>query len=240
MLDSIAAHGHGFRYYEFFSSEADLEAFIYEAQVLGLPVQAHAESMHRTPDFAELASFLIGAGDYSYFSFSYGWTFSDFPWLPEYDAPLGKPLGAPVKTNRTTPVEPWATLNNTNLVCGLIPAPRSSGAAYAFLGEPASAAECAAAARANASFAAWTWVGASGGDWAKQCYGRLDTPPADCVSGGGGGGGCSAPCFTSAQADTYSALSYATNITSTLYTRDFEHLHVEFEPASYAARMTPR
>lgn len=237
VLDSIQRHGAGFRYYEFFKSEADLEAFIYEAQTLGIPVQAHAESLTMNPDFVELAVFLIGAGEYSYFSFSWAWTFEDFPWLPQFDAPLGAPLGPPVRTNRTTPVAPWAQRNATNLVCGLIPSPGHSGATFSFLGKMDAAADCERAARANSSFASWTWVGATGDEWARACYARLDAVPPQCLDAGDQ---CGAPCFTNSEANIISAVDYAANQTATLWSRDFEHLHVEFEPASYAARITPR
>ena len=60
VLASILKHGSGFRYYEFFKSEEDLEAFIYEAQTLGIPVQAHAESMTMNPDFGEFWSVWAG------------------------------------------------------------------------------------------------------------------------------------------------------------------------------------
>jgi hypothetical protein len=238
VLDSLQRHGHGFRYYEFFSSEQDLEAFIYEAQTLGLPVQAHAESMHMTPDFAELAAFLIGAGEYSYFSFSWGWTLADFPWLPYFDAPLGAPLGPPVRTNRTVPVAAWAAQNSTNVVCGLVPAPGDSGPGFAFLGNFGDAGACAAAVRANASLATWTWVGPGGKDWRNGCYARLEAPPPSCLPPNAGG--CGAPCFTDSEEGTSSAVDYAFEQNSTLWTRDFAHLHVEFEPGTFAARITPR
>ena len=187
----------------------------------------------------ELAVFLLGAGPYSYFSYSLRWNFGDFPWLPQYDVPLGAPLGPPVRTNKTTPLPAWEAMNATNVVCGLIPAPGHSGARFAFLGNQGSAAACAAAARANASFATWTWVGSDGGDWRFGCYARLDAPPADCLAPGAGGG-CGAPCYTDTEPGTVSAVDFAVNVTSALWTRDFEHLHVEWEPGPYSARMTPQ
>ena len=238
VLDSIGRHGHGFRYYEFFSSESDLEAFIYEAQTLGLPVQAHAESMHMTPDFAELAAFLIAAGPYSYFSFSWGWTLSDFPWLSYFDEPLGAPLGPPVRSNSSVPVPAWAVLNATNVVCGLVPAPGRSGPNVAFLGSLGSADACAAAARANATLSSWTWVGPDGGEWSHGCYARLEPPPPSCLPPNAGG--CNAPCYTDSEPAIASAVNYAFLRNSSVWSRDFEHLHVEFEPASYAARITAR
>ena len=40
-----------------------------------------------------LAAFLIVAGEYSYWGMGGGWGVDSFPWYPEYDRPLGKPLG---------------------------------------------------------------------------------------------------------------------------------------------------
>lgn len=240
VLASIQRHGAGLRYYEFFKSEADLEAFIYEAQTLRIPVQAHAETFTMNPDLVELAIFLIGAGEYSYFSFSWAWTFADFPWLPYYDAPLGAPLGPPVRVNVSRPIAPWAALSGTSLVCGLVPKPGASGANFAFLGNFPSADACADAARANASYASWTHVGRGLGDWSEGCYARLDAPPLSCLPLGGGGGGCGAPCFTDSEQAITSAVNYAYNVSAPMWTRDFARLHVEFEPLAYAARITQR
>jgi len=238
VLASIQRHGAGFRYYEFFKSEADLEAFIYEAQTLRIPVQVHAETFTMNPDLVELAIFLIGAGEYSYFSFSWAWTFADFPWLPAYDEPLGAPLGPPRRSNVSQPVAPWAALNSTNLVCGLVPSPGDSGANFVFLGNFTRADACAAAARANASFASWTHVGRGLGDWSNGCYARLDGPPLSCLPPGGGG--CGAPCYAASEPAMTAAVNYPFNISAPLWTRDFEHVHVEYEPLANAARITQR
>ena len=40
-----------------------------------------------------LAAFLVVMGEYSYWGMGSGWTTGSFPWYPEYDRPLGKPLG---------------------------------------------------------------------------------------------------------------------------------------------------
>lgn len=46
-----------------------------------------------------LAAFLIGASDYSYYACTNGWGFDLGwqDWSPDYDRPLGRPLGC-VKT----------------------------------------------------------------------------------------------------------------------------------------------
>ncbi len=46
-----------------------------------------------------LAAFLIGANKYSYYACSTGWIWPDDwnVWWPEYDKPLGEPLGPAVK-----------------------------------------------------------------------------------------------------------------------------------------------
>jgi len=78
----------------------------------GLTIQAHAGNLpHGNKclhgDTNALAAFLIGAGNYSYYHCSIGWqSNAEWPevndtwldWLPEYDFPLGRPLGLAVKT----------------------------------------------------------------------------------------------------------------------------------------------
>ena len=97
---------------------------------------------------------------------------------------------------------------------------------------------CAAAARANVSFASWTLVGRGLGDWSNGCYARLDAPPLSCLPPGGGR--CGAPCYTASDPAMTSAVNYTFNISAPLWTRDFEHVHVEFEPLANAARITQR
>jgi hypothetical protein len=73
----------------------------------GLTVQAHAGNLPTgntcvNGDTNSLAAFLIGAGNYSYYHCSVGWgSDAKWPavpdswldWLPEYDMPLGAPIG---------------------------------------------------------------------------------------------------------------------------------------------------
>jgi hypothetical protein len=47
------------------------------------------------PDWLQLAAFLIGANENSYFSYSKGWDFGSFAVFPEFSRPLGPPLGLP-------------------------------------------------------------------------------------------------------------------------------------------------
>ena len=148
------------------------------------------------------------------------------------------PLGPPLRNNVSQPVAPWAVLDGTNLVCGLVPKAGDSGANFVFLGNLARADACAAAARANASFASWTHVGRGLGNWSNGCYARLDAPPLSCLPPGGGG--CGAPCFTASDPAMAAAVDYSFNISAPLWTRDFEHVHVEYEPLANAARITPR
>ena len=74
----------------------------------GKLVQAHAgyhpdgQDNHCQSITNSLSAFLIGAGEYSYYGCSRGWSVSpdDMDWLvwhPEYDKPLGKPMGPAVK-----------------------------------------------------------------------------------------------------------------------------------------------
>jgi hypothetical protein len=82
----------------------------------GLIIQAHVEYPDNkcvNGDTNAMAAFLIGAGNYSYYHCSAGWgsnaKWPDCPdfwldWLPEYDMPLGAPLGvASKKTSKTSP-----------------------------------------------------------------------------------------------------------------------------------------
>ena len=237
VTDSIRRHGSGARYYEFFTHPSPLDhlaTLAYEAQVLGIPVHAHAETITHNPSFVELAVFLLGAGNNSFFSYSPSWTFADFPWLPEFDLPLGAPQGPAVRSNATTP--PWEARNGTSLICGLVPAPGASGPGAAFVGSFPSAQACAAAVRGNASFTAWTWVAPLFGEasWRLGCYGVLQAQQAHCQSAPPQ---CSAPCFTQAAPGLVAAAGVAFN--RSVLSRTFEHLTVTYDPQTSQAWITP-
>ncbi len=50
-----------------------------------------------------LAAFLVGAGEYSYFCYTWGWLpeYGSFDWYPEFDKPLGAPKGDAVRDGWT-------------------------------------------------------------------------------------------------------------------------------------------
>jgi hypothetical protein len=87
-LAMIAAHGNAWRFYEGFEVTHDgLATYLFEAQGMNvsaggaptatnysLPVMMHTgyDGRHDSPDWVELAAFLIGASENSYFSYSGG------------------------------------------------------------------------------------------------------------------------------------------------------------------------
>jgi hypothetical protein len=239
ITDSIKRHSSGARYYEFFAGNSQgmdhLATLAYEAQTLGIPVHAHAESITHNPSFVELALFLLGMGNNSFFSYSPSWTFEDFPWLPEFDLPLGAPQGPAVERNATVP--PWEARNGTSLICGLVPSPGASGPGAAFVGSLPSAEACEAAVRSNASFTAWTWVTPLFGEasWRQGCYGLLVEQQPHCLSAPPQ---CGTPCFTQAAQGLISAAGVAFNQSAGL-SRTFEHLTVTYNPKTSQAWITP-
>lgn len=240
VMQSILTHRSGFRFYEFFKTEDQLRTFVYEAQTLGIPVQVHADTVTRSPDFVELAMFLIGAGPYSYFSYSVSWNFDSFPWQPEYDWPLGAPLGPASNTNVTVSLPPWSPLNGTNLICSMPSHPGASGPNLAYLGTAPSAAACGGLAAGNASYTAWTWVGPEvAGGWALGCYARTDPGVAKCVPAAGAGA-CTAPCYASQEVGVTSAVGVEISYVQSTWTREFEHLSVSVVPATFTASLTRR
>lgn len=230
---SMLKHGSGMRFYEFFSFE-HLTYFTYEAQTLGLPVVAHAGARTMNPDWVELAVFLIGAGPYSYFSFSGGWDFNSFAWEAEYDMPLGAPLSPAVAVNTTRAIAPWTFLIGTNIIFSLPPAPGGSDAAVSFLGNATSAAACAA--RVNSTFIGWAWVGLDG-PWSRGCYARVDD------GSGGFNAGCfpqqeAPPCNVALEAGVTSAVRFALSYNVTTWSREFEFLSVAYDPTNHSAHIS--
>jgi hypothetical protein len=234
---SMLRHGSGMRFYEFFQP-TDLPYLAYEAQTLGLPVVAHAGARTMNPHWVELAAFLIGAGNYSYFSHSGGWTYNDFPWEPEYDMPLGAPLTPAVAVNTSTVLPPWSTLAGTSLIFALPSAPGKGGPGVDFVGNSSSAEGCAQAALgAHPATLGWTWVSADGGAWALGCYAR--TGPE------GFNASCfpqhqAAPCNVVLQAGCTSAVAFTLGFNSTSWAREFEHASVAYDPQNGTAHITPR
>ena len=120
MVAMLAKHGNAWRFYESFDIDSrGLATYLYEAQGLNvttgtaiatdtnysIPVMMHSyDDPVFAPDWLQLAAFLIGANENSYFSTSGGWTFDSFTVFPEYSHPLGPPLGPPtvITTGSTT------------------------------------------------------------------------------------------------------------------------------------------
>jgi len=97
-IAALVAHSNSsIRYWEFFST-GSLNMFMSEV-AQGLAQHVHVRSRTLNPDWVELAAFLIGAGDHCYFSCSGPWNLDSFSVFPEFQKPLGKPLGAAVLHN---------------------------------------------------------------------------------------------------------------------------------------------
>lgn len=97
---------------EGFGAEESSIKLLQEGAKQGKLVQAHAgyhpdsQDNHCKNITNSLAAFLIGAGEYSYYGCSRGWSVSQdnmdwLVWHPEYDKPLGKPMGPAVKQGET-------------------------------------------------------------------------------------------------------------------------------------------
>ena len=236
---SMATHGHALRFYEFFGTE-HLEYLTYEAQTLGLPIVAHAGGRTMNPDWVELAVFLIGAGEYSYFSFSHSWNFDSFVWQPEYDLQLGNPLSPAMAVNVSTHIDPWSAQVGTNVIFSMINSPGTNGPNVKFLGNATSASACETLANPpSGAYVAWTWISSTGGSYALGCYGRTDDGKGDFTAA------CfpsstPAPCHVALQAGCTSAVSFAISTNVTTWTRQFEFLDVTYHPSNGSAYITPR
>jgi hypothetical protein len=236
----LKTHGNGIRFWEFFGASSDcLASLIYETRTLGLATHVHANKRTLAPDWTELAVFLLGAGERSWFSYSGPWNLDSFDVWPEFTRPLGAPLGDAYNVTVTTPTAPWQLLAGQNLVYNLPPKPNASvPGVLAFLGLFDDAASCVAAAaatRAPAATAA-TWASAADGVWGRHCWARLDDfDAAACVNGEV----IAAPCYAAVEADTVSAVAVAFDRHTVAWRRSFEHLDVEWTTAGNAT-LTPR
>jgi hypothetical protein len=239
-LALIARHGNAWRFYEGFSvGAAQMATYLFEAQ--GLNVSGNASvpdpsnysvpvMMHfydppvYAPDWVQLAAFLIGANEFSYFSYSAGWGFGDFPLFPEFFRPLGRPLGPPTvhATPAGPPLPPWAPLPALNMVSSLPPAPGANASNAVFLGRVATPGACAALAEALSGATAFTHT-LEASAWDETCYARVDDVPARCFTAPAPG----PPCFSAAGAGHSSgAAQVLPAATETVYAREFERLGV--------------
>jgi hypothetical protein len=235
----LASHkAHAIRFWEFFTAEeAQLETLIYETATLGLATQVHVQDRTMNPSWVELAVFLLGAGEGSYFSCSKPWNLDSFAVFPEYSLPLGAPAGPAVKTTAAAPpLQPWSLLAGQNLIYDLPPnppwGPSPIPGVLAFLGASNSSEACLALVRSNASYTAMTHVGAGDKQWSNTCWGRVDAQDfPSCINSEDG----SAPCYAAAEAECTSAIAVPLARNVTTWTRDFAHLSVTWWPSNNSA-----
>jgi hypothetical protein len=92
----LLKHG-ALHFNEFFSgSEEDVQTALKLVKT-GTHFMVHSGGPNTVGPFVAreycLAAFLTVAGEYSYWGMGSGWSTESFPWYPEYERPLGKPLG---------------------------------------------------------------------------------------------------------------------------------------------------
>eukprot|EP00039_Didymoeca_costata_P000074 m.44022 g.44022 ORF g.44022 m.44022 type:complete len:513 (+) comp10039_c0_seq1:34-1572(+) len=114
MLDSILQQHNAFHFIEFWTgSDTDIQTAI-KITSAGIPLIVHA-SGNANSYFEEreyvLAAFLVSAGEYSYWNLGDGWSVNSFPWFPEYDRPLGKPLGPAISPTNGSYIRQFTALN---------------------------------------------------------------------------------------------------------------------------------
>lgn len=234
----LAKYGNGMRFVEFFTADLDsLATLQHTTGVMGLPAHIHATTRTLAPDWVELAVFLLGAGPYSYFSYSGPWMLDSFAVYPEYIRRLGAPLGPAVNTTTQQPQQAWQLLQGLNLAYSLPTCPNCStpGVVQA-LGTMPSAAAClqavqqyTAAATAGTNATGMTWVPADGSEWALTCWARLDAFPAQsCVSTPSEG----APCYSSGQVGHVSAVSVPVLQPMSVWQRAYQHCNVSWWPTT--------
>lgn len=216
------------RFWEFFTpTEDSLASLMYEAGTLGLATHVHVTTRTLAPDWVELAVFLLGMGEHSYFSYSGPWMLDSFAVYPEYSRALGQPLGAAVNATVQKPYSAWQLIAGQNLVYGLPSCPTCNvtGVLTSF-GTVPTAQDCLAAvmaASAPASYTAMSWVEQDGSEWGRHCYGRLDSFNASaCINEEAVG----APCYASAQAGHVSAVAQPWARIVRQWSRSFQHVDV--------------
>jgi hypothetical protein len=230
-IDLLAAAGNGIRFWEFWKPDEDcLTTLLYETTVLGLPTHVHTPDRTLSPDWVELAVFLLGMGDHSYFSYSGPWNLDSFAVMPEFTRPLGAPLGDAVNASKPVNYAAWELVPAQNFVYGWPSAPNASiPGQLAALGPFPNASACLAAVRANASFNAMTWAGPAEGEWKDTCWGRLDAWDAQaCVTSENDG----PPCYAAAEPGAVSAAAVPLVRAEAVWTRSFEHLDVTWSTAT--------
>jgi hypothetical protein len=229
-LAILKGSGNGIRFWEFFNvGNADhIQTLIYETQTVKVPVHVHVTSRTLAPDWVELAAFLIGCDQYSYFSYSGPWMLDSFDFWPEFSKALGQPLGPPTTTITNSSVQPWVLLDGQNLIDNWPNEPNNSSDVYqklAFLGVFDSVSECMTAIRANSSFVAMTYVKGNDDQWTHSCWGRLETNVDynSCIVSQNS----SPPCYSDSEpGKVVSAVGVELMFPATEWNRDFESLSV--------------
>jgi hypothetical protein len=236
--------GVAIRFYEFWVQSNDMvTTLVRETQELGLAVHVHTNKRTMNPDWVELAAFLIGAGEYSYFSASANWMLDSWTMYPEFTRPLGPPTSPPVFTpGAPETYTPWQLIPAQNLVYGAPPCGNCSlpGVA-AYVGIQPSADACLAAVRTTLpSATGMTWVSSAGGDYALGCWARVDAAflsnAPECVLRQT----AAAPCYSQPQGTGTSAAAVAVARNGTagdVWTRSYEHLKVTYKPGLSAATL---
>ena len=97
VFDAMLLQHGALHFNEFFKgTEEDVQTAM-KLVAKGTPFMVHSGGPNTIGPFAAreycLAAFLIVMGEYSYWGMGSGWSTDSFPWYPEFDRPLGKPLG---------------------------------------------------------------------------------------------------------------------------------------------------
>ena len=212
------------------ASDDYVATLVRETQTLSLPVHVHTNRRTMSPDWVELAAFLIGAGEYSYFSYSQNWMLDSWSVPPEFTRALGPPTSPPARA--AGPPEayaPWQAIPSQHLAFGAVSCPNCSlPGTVEYVGTLAGWDACLAAARAAfPSARGVTFVGDDGTKWAHGCWARVDAAfdPAACILHET----ARAPCYAAAQTSVTSAVSVPAVRNGTVtWTRTYAHLNVTY------------
>eukprot|EP00040_Diaphanoeca_grandis_P005930 m.35160 g.35160 ORF g.35160 m.35160 type:complete len:523 (-) comp17094_c0_seq1:233-1801(-) len=116
-FDKLLRKYGAFHFMEFFQgNQDDIDTALALTQAGGA-LMIHAAGPNSVGPFSDreysLAAFLIVMSEYSYYGMGSGWSVSSFPWYPEFDRPLGKPLGPASKSSDGIYFREFVSLNVT-------------------------------------------------------------------------------------------------------------------------------
>lgn len=182
-----------------------------------IPEHVHAASKTLNPDWVELAAYLIGAHNQTWFSFSHGWTITSGWYQPEFI----KPLGTPLNDGKCVSDGKWNVFMNTNNVYGQVDAGKNStDGTIIYVGEFSDYQGCIDGINAldvgNKNFGSFTWADNNAGIYAKMCYAKYGES-------------------WNIEADNTSISGHFGNL---YCTRQFEHCDVQLDVLNYAANIT--